>query len=158
VEIDLLPHLSFTLPVYYSAWDYFKTTIKFRTLSTYPELRYWFNRNNDRLFLGAHFGMAYYNYALDGDYRYQDHNRETPSLGGGLSVGYRLPLSRNQRWKMEFTVGGGVYTNHYDIFYNTPVTEDGLMRETVNETYYGLDQAAVSIAYMFNLKRKGGRQ
>ena len=36
-EIDLAKHWSFTLPVYYSAWDYFKTTIKFRTFSVQPE-------------------------------------------------------------------------------------------------------------------------
>lgn len=40
-EIDLAKHWSFTLPVYYSAWDYFKTTIKFRTFSVQPEFRYW---------------------------------------------------------------------------------------------------------------------
>ena len=38
-EIDLTKHWSFTLPVYYSAWDYFKTTIKFRTFSVQPEFR-----------------------------------------------------------------------------------------------------------------------
>ena len=97
-EIDLAKHWSFTLPVYYSAWDYFKTTIKFRTLSVQPEFRYWLSENNDGFFAGAHFGLAYYNFAFDGDYRYQDHNRETPSIGGGVSVGYRLPISRNTPW------------------------------------------------------------
>ena len=158
VELDLCNHLSAALPVYYSAWDYFKTTVKFRTLSAYPELRYWLKRSNDGLFAGLHFGVAYYNYATDGLYRYQDHNRETPSLGGGVSLGYRLPISRNGRWKLELSVGGGVYTRHYDKFHNTPVTEHGLMIESVEDTYYGLDQASLSVAYKFNLKKKGGRR
>lgn len=158
VEVDLFNHCSITLPVYYSAWDYFKTTIKFRTLSVQPELRYWIKECNDGLFAGAHFGLSYYNIALDGDYRYQDHNRETPALGGGVSFGYRFPISRNGRWKAEFSLGAGVYPVHYDKFNNTPNTKDGLMVSSHKKTYIGLDQANASITYAFDLKKKGGRR
>lgn len=157
-EIDLAKHWSFTLPVYYSAWDYFKTTIKFRTFSVQPEFRYWLSENNDGCFAGAHFGLAYYNFAFDGDYRYQDHNRETPSIGGGLSIGYRLPISRNNRWWVEFSLGAGIYSRHYDKFHNTPNTKDGLMIESIKKTYWGIDQAAVSFSYSFDLKKKGGKR
>ena len=155
VEVDLAPRWSFTLPVYFSAWDYFKSTLKFRTFSVQPEVRYWLDDNNEGWFAGAHFGAAFFNYALDGDYRYQDHGRETPSWGGGLSVGYRMPLSRNGRWKMEFALGGGVYASHYDKFRNEP---DGLLISDRKKTWYGIDQAAVSLAYTFDLKKKGGRR
>lgn len=159
VEIDLAKHWSFTLPVYYSAWDYFKPTLKFRTLAVQPEFRYWFKEQNEGWFIGAHFGLGYYNYALDGDYRYQDHNRETPSLGGGLAFGYRTHLSKNKRWKMEFSLGGGVYDSCYDKFHNTTDSKDGLMVESsIKKTYWGLDQASISIAYSFDLKKKGGRR
>lgn len=157
-EIDLTKHWSFTLPVYYSAWDYFKTTIKFRTFSVQPEFRYWQSENNDGFFAGAHFGLAYYNFAFDGDYRYQDHNRETPSIGGGVSVGYRLPISKNNRWCVEFSLGAGVYSRHYDKFHNTPNTKDGLMIESIKKTYWGIDQVAVSFSYSFDLKKKGGKR
>ena len=157
-EIDLAKHWSFTLPVYYSAWDYFKTTIKFRTFSVQPEFRYWLSENNDGFFAGAHFGLAYYNFAFDGDYRYQDHNRETPAIGGGVSIGYRLPISKNNRWRVEFSLGAGVYSNHYDKFHNTPRTKDGLMIESIKKTYWGIDQAAVSFSYSFDLKKKGGKR
>ena len=66
-EIDLAKHWSFTLPVYYSAWDYFKSTIKFRTFALQPEFRYWLSEENDGFFGGVHFGLAYYNFAFDGD-------------------------------------------------------------------------------------------
>ena len=46
-EVDLAKHWSFTLPVYYSAWDYFKSTIKFRTFAVQPEFRYWLSEEND---------------------------------------------------------------------------------------------------------------
>lgn len=151
VEVDLFKHCSFTVPVYYSAWNYFKSTIKFRTFSFQPEFRYWLSPNNDGLFAGAHFGLTYYNFAFDGDYRYQDHNRVTPAIGGGVSVGYRLPISKNNRWRMELSLGVGAYSNHYDKFYNTPNTKDGLIIESVNKTYWGIDQATISFSYSFEL-------
>ena len=158
IEIDLFRHWSFTFPVFHSNWNYFKSTLKFRTNAVQPEFRYWLSEDNDGFFVGAHFGMAYYNFAFAGDYRYQDHNCKTPSIGGGLSVGYRLPVSRNNRWSVEFSLGAGAYSRHYDKFYNTPNTKDGLMVETVKTPYWGVDQAAVSIAYSFDLKKKGGNR
>lgn len=157
-EVDLAKHWSFTLPVYYSAWDYFKSTIKFRTFALQPEFRYWLSEENDGFFGGVHFGLAYYNFAFDGDYRYQDHNRETPAIGGGVSIGYRLPISKNNRWRVEFSLGAGVYSRHYDKFHNTPRTKDGLMIESIKKTYWGIDQAAVSLSYSFDLKKKGGKR
>lgn len=158
VEVDLARHWSFTLPLYYSAWDYFKSTIKFRTFAVQPEFRYWLSEYNDGFFAGAHFGLAYYNLATGGEYRYQDHLRRTPTLGGGVSVGYRLPIGSSNRWRVEFTLGAGVYPLHYDKFRNTPRTKDGLLTGSVKKTYWGIDQAAVSFSYTFDLKKKGGRQ
>ncbi len=150
VEVDLCRHWSFTLPVYYSALDYFTRTIKFRTFAVQPELRYWFNAN-EGWFVGAHFGLAYYNYAVQGDWRIQDHNRETPAMGGGLSGGYRMSLGKNERWHLEFTLGAGVYPVHYDKFHNE---RNGLLYESKKKTFFGVDNAAVTIAYKFDLKKK----
>ena len=155
-EVDLAKHWSFALPVYYSAWDYFKSTTKFRTFAVQPELRYWISEDNDGFFAGTHFGFAYFNFAFDGDYRYQDHNRNTPAIGGGMSIGYRLPISRNNRWRVELSLGVGAYSCHYDKFHNTPRTKNGLMLESIRKTFWGIDQAAVSFTYSFDLNKKGG--
>ena len=170
-ELDIAPHWSFTLPVYYSGMDWFKSTIKFRNFTVQPEFRYWFwlkndgrYRCNDGLFLGAHFEMSYYNFAFDGEYRYQDYRGRTPALGGGLSIGYRTPISRNHKWKMEFTVGAGIYPLDYSLFYNTPDVKDGQWAGRRKETYIGIDQAAITLAYTFDWERrvksykKGGRR
>lgn len=149
VELDLLKHWSLAVPVYYSAWNYFTHTVKFRIFCVQPEIRYWFT-DNDGWFIGAHLGLAYYNFAWDGDYRIQDHDRSTPALGGGLGVGYRMPISNNKRWKMEFSLGGGVYDLHYDKFHNE---QNGLLVESVKKTFFGIDQVAVSFSYMFDLKK-----
>ena len=150
-EIDLAKHWSFALPVTYSAWNYFTSTVKFRTLAVQPEFRYWFNENNQKFFIGAHFGYAQYNVAVDGDYRYQDHGGKSPALGGGLSVGYRIPISKNDKWHIEFTLGAGVYGLHYDKFYNV---NNGKLIETYRKTYWGIDNAAVNISYRFDLKKR----
>lgn len=155
VEIDIVPHLSFTLPVYYSAWDYFKNTIKFRTASVQPEFRFWFKNSNDGFFTGAHFGCGHFNVAADGITRYQDHKGKKPALGGGLSVGYRTPISKDKKWNIEFSVGGGGYVVEYDKYYNV---KNGKLIETVKEIYYGVDNASISITYKFSINKEGGKQ
>ena len=154
VEADVARHWSVTLPVYYCGMDWMKSTIKFRNFSVQPEVRYWFRRSdNDGLFAGIHFGLSYYNFAFDGEYRYQDFRGRTPALGGGLSVGYRMPVSRNKRWRMEFAVGAGIYPTDYSVFANTPDVRDGQWQFRNRRTYIGLDQAAVTLAYSFDMKR-----
>lgn len=150
-EVDIADHWSITVPVYYSALDYFVTTIRFRTLMVQPELRYWFADDNQGFFAGAHFGAAQYNVAVNGDTRYQDHDGTSPALGGGISAGYRMPLSDANRWFIEFTLGAGVYHLHYDTFYNI---DNGKLFGTHKRTYFGPDNAAVTIAYRFNLNQR----
>jgi hypothetical protein len=137
--------------MYYSAWNYFVSTIKFRTLAVQPELRYWFNESNQKFFVGAHFGYAQYNLAIEGDYRYQDHNGKSPLLGGGISLGYRMPMSKNNKWHVEFAIGAGVYNLHYDRFYNV---DNGKLIDTHHKTYWGIDNAAVNISYNIDLKKR----
>lgn len=67
-----------------------------------------------------------------------------------------MPISKDNRWRMEFSLGAGVYPLHYDVFHNTKKTKDGLMTETIKKTYWGIDQAAISFLYTFDLKKKGG--
>lgn len=157
-EIDLARHWSFALPFSYSAWDYFKSTIKFRTIKLQPELRYWLSPYNDRWFGGVHFGLAWYNLAIDGPYRKQDKDGHTPAVGGGVSLGYRMPVSKNRRWKMEFSLGGGIYHLHYDTFHNPDNYHRGQLAYTKRKTYYGLDNMAVSLAYTFGLSKKCQQQ
>ncbi|MBQ8224999.1 MAG: DUF3575 domain-containing protein, partial [Bacteroides sp.] len=80
VEWQFADDWSATLPVYYSALNYFTSDVKFRTLCFQPEVRYWIPALKG-FFAGAHFGLAWFNYAKGGDYRYQDHFRHTPMMG-----------------------------------------------------------------------------
>jgi hypothetical protein len=155
IEFDLGNYLSFNLPVSYSAVNYFTPTIKFRNFSIQPELRVWPMKNNDGLFIGAHAGFAYFNFALgkNSAYRYQDAGGTKPAMGGGLNVGYRMPLSKKHpRWKVEFSLGAGVYDVNYDKFIN----ENGGLKVqgTFHKTAIAVDNVGVSFSYSFDIKKR----
>lgn len=150
-EMDWGKHWSFVLPVYYSACNYFTSEVKFRTLTLQPELRYWFRNNHTGWYTGAHLGASWFNLAAGGDYRYQDHNRCTPALGGGLNGGYRMPMSKNGRWWLEFSLGAGVYQVDYDKFQNR---KNGAWIANGKKVAFAVDQVAVSVAYRFDKKKK----
>ncbi len=145
VEVRPMEHWSVSLPVYYTALDWFSETVKFRVLAIQPELRYWLKGDMTGLFFNAHGTFGYYNMAWGGTYRYQDHARRSPSLGGGLGIGYKLPMDEGETpWGIEFGIGGGVVPLHYDYYYNVP---NGRLAGSDTHTYFGLDQAFVSFTY-----------
>lgn len=153
-EIDMARHWSFTLPVYYCAIDWFKHTIKFRNFTVQPEFRWWpRHASNDGFFLGAHFQLCYYNFAFDGEHRYQDYRGRTPAIGGGLALGYRKMFGHKKRWLVEFTAGAGVYPLDFSVFHNTPDVKDGQWIERRKKTYIGPDQIAITLGYSFNLDK-----
>ena len=161
VEYAFAEHFSVVLPFYYSGgFDYLKETLKFRGIVLQPELR-WYpaikkNKKNNGFFLGAHFGLGWYNFALDGDYRVQDHGGNRPAYGGGLGLGYALQFKKRPNWEVEFTLGGGVYDVLYDTFYNE---NNGPYNEkAVHDVWFGIDNAAISFSYNFDLKKKGGKK
>lgn len=161
VEVDLCPQLSIAVPFYYSGGlDYFKETLKFRGIVLQPEVRWYPSANkhlkNDGFYVGAHFGLGWYNFALNGDWRIQDHKGNTPAYGGGIGLGYALKFKKNPRWGMEFGIGGGVYNVVYDRFYNEangPYDE-----QAVSDIWFGVDNAAISFTYDFDLIKKGGKK
>lgn len=156
IEIDIAPHWSFSIPVYWSGFNYGKQTLKFRTLSTVPEFRYWLRSDNMGFYVNTHFGVGTYNYAKDKEYRYQNHNGKTPAVGGGIGLGYRFYFCRNHHWSMEAALGFGIYKLDYDIFQNSPHTDYGYLLGRRKRTFYGIDQAALSFCYSFGLINKGG--
>lgn len=152
VEYRFMPHASACVALYHSSLDYFHRDLKFRTLTIMPELRYWTRTDGLGFFADAHAGIAWYNVAFGKRHRYQDHDGKTPAVGGGVSVGYRIPL-RSPHWEMELSLGGGVYRLDYDVFRNET---DGVMVDRRRRTFCGIDNAAVSVCYSFGGKEKGG--
>ncbi|MDE6853611.1 MAG: DUF3575 domain-containing protein, partial [Muribaculaceae bacterium] len=147
VEYDFACRWSGAVSVYYSAWNYCTSTRKFRTFIFRPEVRYWFSDGHRGFFAEGHVAMSSYNFALSGwRYRIQDADGTHPALGGGLGLGWRLPLSRNGRWSAEAQIGAGCYALKYDRFENCP---NGQLADTRSRTWFGIDNVAVSIVYNF---------
>ncbi|MCM1067063.1 MAG: DUF3575 domain-containing protein [Muribaculaceae bacterium] len=146
---------SVQLPVYYSNLDYFSHRVKFRTMALQPGVRYWFTPEADSghrgWFVGAHFGMAWYNVALGGTDRIQDHKGRTPALGGGIEGGWRRTLGRTGRWKLELSIGVGAYKARYDHIDN----HDGTLLRYSKRTFVGIDHVGVSFCYSLDLKKGG---
>ncbi len=148
-EFEMGRHLSLSIPVYYSALDWFNVQTKFRVAGTQPELRLWFRDDFSGPFLAAHGTLAWYNIALQGqDFRFQDRDGKTPAYGAGLNFGWKFHLDRRgaDRLGLEFSVGGGWLHLDYDTFYNV---ENGRYSASGVKEYYGLDHASVALTYRF---------
>lgn len=155
VEIDIIENLSFNLPVYYSGWDYGKNTLKFRTLTIQPEFRYYIPKAKG-FYCGIHGGLAHFNFALDGDWRYQNHKGEKLVYGGGLGIGWAFPFGKDTGWGMEIAVGGGMYHVNYDVFYNE--FNGPYYKRDLHMNFIGVDQASISIKYRFDFKKAGKKE
>jgi hypothetical protein len=57
---------------------------------------------------------------------------------------------------MEFALGGGVYKSTYDMFFNE--ANGPIYSEDNQKVWFGVDNAAVSFTYKFDVKQKGGRK
>lgn len=148
-EFEMGRHLSLSIPVYYSATDWFNVRTKFRLIGTQPELRLWFRGDFSGPFLAAHGTYGYYNVALPGaEFRIQDRDGRTPAYGAGLNLGWKFRLDRNRadRWGLEFSFGGGWLHLDYDCFYNV---ENGRYAASQVKDYYGPDHASVALTYRF---------
>lgn len=147
-EWDFDSRWSAALSLHYSSLNYFTSKRKFRTFIIRPEVRYWIGGNHNGVFIDGHLQMAAYNFALTGwRYRIQDLEGKTPALGGGLGVGYRLPVGNSGRWALEGQIGAGVYRLKYGRYENRI---NGPLVDTRSRTWVGIDNVALSIVY--NLK------
>ena len=153
VEFEMGRHLSFSLPVYYSAADWFSVQNKFRVFGTQPELRFWFRDNFSGPFLAAHGTFGYYNIALQQEaFRIQDRAGKTPAYGGGFNFGWKFRFDPHgaDRWGLELSVGGGYLHLDYDKFYNV---ENGRYSASEVRDYFGLDHASIALTYRIGKKR-----
>ena len=154
-EVAAAEHVSVAVPFYYSGgFDYLKPTLKFRGIVLQPEVRYYVN-GNEGFYIGAHAGIGWYNFALDGELRIQDHRGRRPAYGGGLGLGYALSFRKNPRWGMEFALGAGAYDVKYDILYNEP--NGAYAEHGVHDTFIGIDNASIAFTYRFDFKKEGSR-
>jgi hypothetical protein len=155
LEVDFARRWSVMLPIYYGAFNYFTGNYKVRLFAMLPELRYWLAGSECNpahgFFVGVHAGFSYFNVAVGGDTRYQDHAGRKPALGGGVGVGYRIDFGRRKHFALELSLGGGFYHLDYDKFVNV---DNGARYGRKQKNMFLLDNVGVTLSYRFNLRRK----
>ena len=151
LETDLSRRLSLDIPFTYSPYT-ISSNYRMRTLSLQPELRWWLKDGWSGHFLGFDINFSYYNVVtpFNTKTRYQDMCGNTPLIGAGLSYGYSMPLSRDGKWGMEFTVGLGYAYLKYDCFYNV---HNGALYSDGSRNWWGPTKAGINIFYRFTFRR-----
>lgn len=157
-EFELSRHTSLMIPVYYSGINWFNVETKFRILATQPQVRVWRRDGYQGPFVGAHLTLGWYNMALKNQtWRIQDHNAKNPAYGGGLNVGYRMPIltGRMNGLSLEFTGGLGYLHMYYDKFYNV---DNGRLADSVKQGYWGIDNLSVAVTYKIARRRRADKE
>lgn len=153
-EVKLAPRWSLDVMGAYSPYNMFVSDRKIRLFGIRPEVRYWWGEPMKRgHFLGLHGHTAGFNIQVNDKYRYQDPNHAL--WGVGLAYGYALPLGKNERWGVEFTIGVGYARIKYDVYEGR---ENGqfIERKTIN--YFGPTRLGIDFSYRFDIAGKTKKQ
>lgn len=143
MEFRITPRLSLDIIGHYAPYDYFSESRKVRVLATQPELRWWWGETMVKgHFVGVHVPVAGFNVQLNDNYRYQDPNRAL--WGVGVSYGYAMPLDKNQKWGVEFTVGVGYMDVVYDVYEGC---HNGKLLRTERKNYFGPTRLGINFTY-----------
>ena len=149
-EFRITPRLSFDVMGHYSPYDYFHYARKARVFAIQPEVRYWWGESLVKgHFIGLHVPVAGFNIQLNDKYRYQDPNHAL--WGIGLSYGYAMPLGKDSKWGVEFTIGIGYMDITYDV-YEGVYNGKYLRTETMN--YFGPTRLGIDFSYRIDMKKK----
>ena len=153
VEVPVGGRVSLSLPVYFSAFNYFHRNTKYRCFGMQPGVRCYIATYDDvlrgmRLFVGGHFNLLWFNYANGGTFRYQDEGRHSPLYGLGIDAGVKIPFfhkGARTRWGLELQAGIGWNRLHIDEFVNI---DNGMLTDRYSDSYFGIDNLAISIYYV----------
>ena len=140
VAVEYYPlrgHFTYGASFDFPWWQNYAGHKYFQVRNYQVETRYYFRSGNiDRRPEGkgaAYRGwylQAYGNVALFGICFDENRGWEGEGLGGGIGVGYVMPLTKKGHWKLEFQLQGGVFYCGYDPYqYENPVNptyRDGL--------------------------------
>lgn len=147
VEVGLTKNLTLDVIGNYNPFE-FSDNKMWKHWLVQPELRYWFCERFSRAFIGVHAHAGHANIGnlklpFDLYHRLDDIRKEGDFYGGGLSIGYQLPLAK--RWNMEFSVGGGYAYIKYDKF---DMETGEKLRADLTHNYWGVTKATISVIYI----------
>ncbi len=127
IETSIGEKMTFSADVMASFWESFdgKHPMKFITVT--PEIRYHFKEKYNGFYVGGHIGADKYE-LQKWNYWQSNHYEDGFGYRLGATVGYNLKL--NDKFLLDFFVGGGWHQGFYHGYYNdgTP----GRYEKTVN--------------------------
>lgn len=129
----------------YNPWEFSKER-SLKHWAIQPEARYWLHQKFYGHFLGVHGTYTDYDIQyLDFPFGFmKNRHYDGYGVGGGISYGYNLPLSKH--WNIEFNIGLGYMYFRYDKYYKTSQEEEHL--GLFKRDYFGPTKAGVSIVYI----------
>lgn len=149
-EVRITRRVSIDVMGHYSPYDYFTFARKARIFAIQPELRYWWGESLYKgHFVGVHVPVAGFNVQLNDKYRYQDPNHAL--WGIGLSYGYAMPIGKNSKWGVEFTVGVGYMDIKYDVYEGV---KNGKYLRTETLNYVGPTRLGVNFSYRIDVGKR----
>ena len=151
-EVELWPHWSLDVPVWYSPYDITKRW-RIRLLATQPEVRYWLRDAGVGHYFGVHTSVVGFNVSFGGDFRYQDPNHA--AFGVGVGYGFAFHLDKTRRWSLEAQIGAGYLSYKWIKYHNTG--RNGAEVSRGGGTYWGITRAGIVLSYKFYSQRKGRR-
>lgn len=148
IELGLNHKWGLELPVAYNNVNYFTRKVKFRQLTLQPGLKHYFRtqRHDDDCFVGAHFGLSWYNMAFNGIHAFRNRTR-SPGWGFGISGGWKHRFTQSRHWYVEAEIGVGWYHLHYDVVENS---DRGRVLYSKRGGRWLIDRIAVTIGYQFH--------
>lgn len=141
-EVLYKQKLSLNLDYQFAHTDINRGDKRLRISAFSPEVRYYFIPG--RLFLGAYYNTGEFNFKFS-QYGYQGAYN-----GGGLSIGYKLPISKSLGF--EFSVAGGYAWADFDKY----TFDDGCNRFNMSDgkNYFGPTKAKVSLIWRIGGAKK----
>lgn len=147
LEVELWPHVSLDIPVWYSPYD-ITDKLRLRLLATQPEVRYWPVKAGEGWFYGVHTHIVGFDVSIPSSDRYQDPNHAL--WGFGISAGWAKNFGKKKQWSIEFNLGVGYANYKYDVYRNW---HNGIKFDSGSGHYWGVTRAGISIGYKWYLKR-----
>ncbi len=184
VAVEYYPlhgHFTFGASIDFPWWQHYNDHKYFQLRNYQLETRYYFKSGDvdergydDGPAFRGWYLQAYAHAALYGLSFDADRGWEGEGIGGGLGIGYVMPLSRNGHWRLEFGAQFGFFWTKYDPYqYDCPVencahdhlyyykwTEDAdLFRKRQHRfTWLGPTRIGVTLSYdlLYRKRFRGG--
>lgn len=126
VAVEYYPlkgHLTYGFSLDFPWWSHYDEHKYFQVMNFQFDSRYYFHESRSEgaafrgLFANAYVHAGYASICFDADRGWMGEG-----LGGGLGIGYVLPISRKQHWRLEFAAQFGAVWCGYDPYlYESPV-------------------------------------